>query len=369
MASLSQMLLRDAGTPQQSTLASDVTKGVTAGIKLATAAEEVEKSKEELKAQKQKRLQGQFNFHAKAEGRILSASTPAEASAQMKRYRKQADDMQSPVDETFASGFLARREEFKIKAAKAKAVWDKLPDGPEKDAARQEFIGLRLNPSTEEWAVAMEKLGKAQVAERQEAAKLTSTSGDAASKFKKVKFDFNKSAPTPKKIFADNLAVNSQKSNLRQLSKALAGDKTILLNDVIKGIVKQKDNRITDKDFTLIAERAGFPGLIDKVTKDIIGDVPTEVAEDLEVLLRERMQETQESLVVGRKKLLQELKAMSQLPGADTLDQLKQEHGLGLSTGVIQQLLKKGLTKDDIIKRTGGKEFFSPEQLELMGEK
>jgi len=103
------------------------------------------------------------------------------------------------------------------------------------------------------------------------------------------------------------------------LEEAKKTNNFALLNNTIKNIVKQTDNRITDKDFELIASRPGVKGAVDaanraagKVPRDAVNDIIKAVK--LSAELGEKRQKTLDALYMSRAKSISDMPGATQSP-------------------------------------------------------
>ena len=98
----------------------------------------------------------------------------------------------------------------------------------------------------------------------------------------------SKKLPLAKEYRKEYTEINESTQRLQSLVKNLQEAKDTgnfpLFNQSIKEIVRQTDQRITDKDFALIAQRPGAKGMIDAALK-FKGKVPPALANDIMRLL------------------------------------------------------------------------------------
>ena len=112
-----------------------------------------------------------------------------------------------------------------------------------------------------------------------------------------------------------DIKINGINKGWDSLMDAAAQNNGPMLNQAIKNIVKQTDNRITDKDFELIATRLGYKGLMDKVEK-AAGRVPRGLVKQVIQIVQKAREEQMANREAVLKQTRQDIEGLAQTPYA-----------------------------------------------------
>lgn len=437
MASLSQMLMRDAVQGSQPDIIGDVEKGARAGLQLAQVSDQLENQKLQLENNKIKAATGKMAIMSDWTNRILFAHSDTQARKIAQRWQKVAADLRIHVDDGFIDDMISRRGTLKKDINQVMDVLKGMD--PQKGLSSgfyEQYFRIFGNPDTVELRKGMEQAmqismqaesARARVAEAEartkaaearaktEPQKLEATLEELQAKTEKTraqteqarakteqikldnemkrfkyqiapqewalqqqilqgrindsalkkyefeyrkqynqdkldlerdKFEYDKelkeleiiadskeqknkliesmvkynekSNGIPAKLRENTIQLNKTRTAMESIRKAvrLGPQGVQLYRDAIKELISVKEGgKISDKDFSLIASRAGLPGLRDQA-EEFIGQISIGRAEGVIEILKQVESNVLKDRITYDNELENQLKLRAKLPGA-----------------------------------------------------